>query len=303
MPGAWSRLDLSRFDLVLTSSHACVNAIRVSPGAVHISYCHTPMRYAWRWRDEISRIPPMARPTWPLAAAAFRHVDRKWSSRVHAFIANSHHVADRIRAAYGREAEVLYPPVDTEFWTPSDDRRREDYFLVAGRLVAYKRTERAVRAAKLADVRLVVAGDGPELPRLRKMAGPTVEFVVAPERTALRELYRRARALVMPGVEDFGMTMIEAQACGTPVLAFDAGGAREAVLDRRTGRLYAHPDPTSLARSMTGFDSHEFDPSQARAHAQRFCVSVFDAGLEAIVHRALASGSRPAGKRLVEEAV
>jgi glycosyltransferase involved in cell wall biosynthesis len=294
MPWAWSRLDLRGFDLVVTSSHACVNAIRVPPGTVHVSYCHTPMRYAWQWRDEIGRIPPVARPAWPLVAAAFRRADRAWSRHVDMFIANSRHVADRIRAAYGREAEVVYPPVDTDYWTPSEDGRKDEYFLVAGRLVAYKRAEVAVRAAELAGVRLVVAGDGPELGRLQRMAGPSIEFVVRPDRDALRELYRRARALVVPGVEDFGMTMIEAQACGTPVIAFGAGGSCEAV-NGEAGMQYEDPSPVSLANALTGFDPDAVDTTPVIDHARRFDEALFDSAIRELI-------SRLAGRRGVRGA-
>jgi glycosyltransferase involved in cell wall biosynthesis len=279
MGRAWSRLDLSGFDVVVTSAHSCVNAIRVPEGAVHLSYCHTPMRYAWAWREELGRVPRAARPLWPAVAAGLRRADRTWACRVDLFLANSEHVAGRIRRAYGREALVVYPPVDTSFWTPGDGDHRGDAFLLAGRLVAYKRAEVAVRAAELAGVRLVVAGDGPELVRLRQVAGPQTEFVVAPGRDALRELYRRSRALVVPGVEDFGMTMVEAQACGTPVLAFDAGGAREAVADGRSGALYADPSPAGLAAAMLGFDPDRYDAARVRAHAEHFDVSEFDAAI------------------------
>jgi glycosyltransferase involved in cell wall biosynthesis len=192
-------------------------------------------------------------------------------------------VAGRILADYGREAQVVPPPVDTSYWTPAADARRDDYFLVAGRLVAYKRVDVAVRAAGLAGVRLVVAGDGPDLPRLRRLAGVGVEFVQRPERDSLRELYRRARALVVPGVEDFGMTMVEAQACGTPVVAYGVGGATEAVADGITGIHYAHPSPEHLASVLRRFDRSAYDGQAIRRHATRFDAAVFDAGIRAIV--------------------
>jgi glycosyltransferase involved in cell wall biosynthesis len=282
MPHAWANLDLHGFDLVITSSHACVNAIRVPTGTLHVSYCHTPMRYAWQWREELGRVPRPLRPAWPAAAVALRHADRSWSRHVDVFLANSSHVAARIRAAYSRGAEVVYPPVDTSYWTPRPGVDG-DYFLVAGRLVAYKRAEQAILAAQLARVRLVVAGDGPELARLKRIAGAETEFVIAPDSVALRELYRGARALVVPGVEDFGMTMVEAQACGVPVIANASGGAREAVADGTTGVLLEHPGPVPLATAMARFDGDSFDPDTIRAHAEGFDVSKFDAAIERIV--------------------
>jgi glycosyltransferase involved in cell wall biosynthesis len=286
MPYAWGHLTLDGYDAVVTSSHACVNAIRVPDGIPHISYCHTPMRYAWQWRSELGRLPAALRPLWPAAAAWFRHADRRWAQRVTRFIANSRHVALRIRDAYARDAEIVHPPIDTSYWTPVADARSEA-FLVAGRLVAYKRVDVAIRAADEAGVGLTVAGGGPELPRLRRIAGPNVRFVVDPPREVLRELYRHARALVNPGVEDFGMTMVEAQACGTPVLAFARGGAMEAVVDGVTGELYADPEAHSLARTLRSFDPGRFDPTTIRTHAEGFDVTRFDEAISRIVHETL----------------
>jgi glycosyltransferase involved in cell wall biosynthesis len=283
MPYAWSHLTLGGYDAVVTSAHACVNAIRVPEGIPHISYCHTPMRYAWQWRSELSRAPAPLRPLWPAAAAWLRRADRRWAQRVTRFIANSRHVADRIRDSYGREADVVYPPVDTTYWTPSADDARSEAFLVTGRLVAYKRIDVAIRASEAAGVPLIVAGGGPELPRLRRMAGANVTFVVDPPRDDMRELYRRAQALLNPGVEDFGMTMVEAQACGTPVVALARGGAREAVVDGVTGVLYKDPEPGSLAAVLTSFEPGRFDPAAIRIHAQWFDSAQFDDAIEGIV--------------------
>jgi glycosyltransferase involved in cell wall biosynthesis len=283
MPYAWSHLALDGYDAVVTSAHSCVNAIRVPDGVPHISYCHTPMRYAWEWRTELGRFPAPVRPLWGMAAAGFRRADRGWSQRVTRFIANSRHVAGRIRESYGREADVVYPPIDTSYWTPAEDDARSPEFLVAGRLVAYKRVDVAIRAAEAAAVPLVVAGDGPELSRLRRMAGPNVRFEVDPSRDALRELYRRARALVNPGTEDFGMTMVEAQACGTPVLALARGGATEAVVDGVTGTLYADPDPGTLAAALRSFEPDRFDRTEIRARTERFALARFDEAIDGIV--------------------
>lgn len=287
MPYAWSHLGLEGFDAVVTSSHACVNAIRVPEGTPHISYCHTPMRYAWEWRSELGRVPVPIRPLWPVVAAAFRRADRRWSRRVTRFVANSRHVAGRIRTYYGREADVVYPPIDTSYWTPEPGARPTGPFLVAGRLVAYKRADVAIEAARAAGVPLVVAGDGPELPRLRRLAGPDVRFVVDPLREELRDLYRGARALLNPGVEDLGMTMLEAQACGTPVVALGRGGATETVLDGVTGSLYADPDPGGLAAALRSFDPARFDGEAIRRHAEGFDVTRFDAAIERIVREVM----------------
>lgn len=285
MPYAWSRLDLSDYDLVVTSSHSCVNAIRVREGTPVISYCHTPMRYAWEWRDEIRRFPAVVRPLWPLAASALRAADKRWASRVTTFVANSRNVADRINRYYGRLADVVYPPVDLDYWIPDPSVQREDFFLYAGRLVPYKRPDIAVQAATRAGVRLVVAGAGPEYKRLCSMAGPTVEFVHRPTRDALRDLYRRAQALVFPGVEDFGMILVEAQACGAPVIARAVGGALESVQDGVTGILYLDPSDDGLAKILVSFDPTAFRDDAATSNARRFSPHAFSESLRAVVDR------------------
>lgn len=300
MPRAWSRLDLSAYDVVMTSAHACVNAVRVRPDAIHVSYCHTPMRYAWDWRMELGRIPSPFQPLWPMVAAAFRRADRDWARRVTAFIANSHHVAARIQACYGRKATVVPPPVDTQFWSPDPRLPREPFFLFAGRLVSYKRADVAVRAARLAGVGLVIAGSGPELKRLRRMGGDHVRFVENPSREALRDLFRRSQALLNPGVEDFGMTMAEAQACGTPVVARAAGGAREIVVHDRTGVLYKEASPQTLGAILREFETQAFDPEEARFNAERFAPGRFDEGVLRVVEAALGR-HRGNGRQALEE--
>lgn len=281
----WRDLDLSSYDVVVTSSHAAVNSVRPRPDAVHVSYCHTPMRYAWLWRSELGRLPAPLRPLWPAMAALLRRGDRRRARDVDLFVANSHHVAGRIERFYGRPSVVVHPPVRTDVFTPDADGESEDFFLYAGRLVAYKRPDVAVEAAERAGVPLVVAGSGPELGRLKRLAGPSVSFVEAPSDTELRDLYRRARALVYPGVEDFGMTMVEAQACGTPVVAYREGGASEAVRDGETGLLYDDPAPEGLAAALRGFSRERFDPRVLRAHAEGFAPERFDAAIREIVER------------------
>ena len=180
MPLAWRSLDLSRFDVVVTSSHACTNAVRVPHGVPHVSYCYTPMRYAWDPQLEMSRLPVPVRAFWPVAAALFRRSDRRWAQRVDGYIAISNTVASRIERFYGRDSQVVYPPVDTDFFTPESGPR--DGFLAAGRLVGYKRFDVAVDAFTRLGLPLVVAGAGPDLARLRARAGPTIRFEIQPTR-------------------------------------------------------------------------------------------------------------------------
>jgi glycosyltransferase involved in cell wall biosynthesis len=283
MPAAWRNLNLGSYGIVLTNSYACTNAIEVAPGSYHISYCQTPMRYAWEWRRELGRFPSFVRPLWPAAAAVFRRADRRWAQRVTLFIANSHNVADRIRRYYGRGAVVAYPSIDTTFWTPSRERPRGDYFLMAGRMVSYKQIDVGIAAAEKAGVRMIVAGSGPEFPRLQQRAGRNIEFILRPTTDELRELYRSARAFVFPGIEDFGITMVEAQSCGTPVIALNAGGARETVKNGVTGILYEPSSPAALSGVLRTFDPDRFSESDLREHVGRFDVRVFRKEIRRIV--------------------
>jgi len=278
MGAAWRSLDLSAYDVVLTSSHACVNSVRPRTDARLISYCHTPMRYAWEWRDELGRAPVSLRPFWPAAAAALRWADRRRARRVDLFLANSRFVAARIDRAYGVPAAVVYPPVDVDRLTPAA-RPRAEYLLLAGRLVAYKHPEVAVEAANRSGRPLVVAGSGPMSKQLRSMAGPTVRFEPDPDDERLLELYRHASALVHCGVEDFGIVPVEAQACGIPVVARDAGGVRESVIDGRTGILYRDPGPEGLLDALDRAEATAWDPVAIRRHAQRFGPARFAAAL------------------------
>ena len=287
MPSAWRDLDLSDYDVVITSSHACVNSIRTRPDAIHISYCHTPMRYAWDWRSEIGRFPGFVRPLWPRVAARLRAQDRARASNVTKFIANSRNVAARIERNYGRTAEVVYPPTDTDYWCPDPSVEKEDFFLLAGRLVPYKRPEIAVQAAELAGVPLVIAGSGPMLEQVRATSGDNVRVVEAPTRSELRDLYRRAKALVFPGEEDFGMTMVEAQACGAPVIALGRGGALEAVKHDVTGHLCGGGSASEFAGAMTIFESAAYGSDLMRVHAEGFSIQRFDRAIKHIVDASL----------------
>lgn len=287
MPFAWRGLDLSSFDLVVTSSHAAVNAVRPRDDAVLVSYCHTPMRYAWEWRAESRRFPVLLRPLVPAIAASLRAGDRRWSQRVDLFLANSRFVAGRIATSYRKPSLVVYPPIDTDYWTPGHRLDKGGFFLVSGRLVGYKRPEVVVAAAEEAGVRVVIAGDGPMLPLLRKMAGSSVDFVVSPSRAQLRDLYRSARAYVFAGVEDFGMSIVEAQACGTPVIALGAGGALETVEHGRTGALVKDASSRTFAAALLRFRPDDYDPEVVRERALRFDRSRFDEKVSWAVARAV----------------
>jgi glycosyltransferase involved in cell wall biosynthesis len=278
---AWSTLTLERFDVVITSSHSCVNAVRTGGHPHVVCYCHTPMRYAWAWKEERSRVPPFLRPLWPGAAAALRSIDRRVAKKVGTFVANSDFVAQRVAKAYSATSQVVYPPVSTEFYTPSE-ASSNGYFLFAGRLVGYKRPDIAVEATRRAGANLIVAGRGPMLDELRRHASAETRFVEHPTDEELRELYRGARALISPGVEDFGITNVEAMACGTPVIAYDRGGARDSVVDGRSGVLVGEQTPEGFARAIADLPD-SWDPAACREVAERFTLDSFRGGMRRVL--------------------
>lgn len=285
LPLAWRSLDLSAYDVVFTSAHCCANAIRPPASTRLLSYCYTPMRYAWWWQDEINRVPKPLQRMWPRVATSFQHADRRWADRVDAFATSSRFVAERIADVFDREATVINPAVDLTSFTPptsEDPPPTREFFLAAGRLVAYKRFEVAVAAANLARVPLVIAGDGPMLPALRELAGPTVRFVGRPTGPQLRDLLRDARALVFPGVEDFGILPLEAQACGTPVIARNEGGALETVIPGETG-LLVDGSVESFADAMRSFSLPGDYPQRSRENACSFNATRFRQELSTFV--------------------
>lgn len=285
MPFVWWALDLPSARTVVTSSHACVNAARRT-SARRLSYCHTPMRYAWEWRLEQERAPRALRPVLAPFAAVLRRLDRRWSRNVDVYLANSSTVAERIEHAYRRVAEVVPPPVDVErFPLQPAPRTRDAPFVAAGRFVPYKRFDVTVLAANEAGVPLVVAGDGPDAERLESLAGPTVTIVRSPDDARLARLLADARAFVFPGVEDFGMLAVEAQACGTPVIARRAGGALDNVSDGVTGVFVDGDSVATWAEALAAFDPASFDPRRVRAWADRFDVDAFDRNVRAALDR------------------
>ncbi len=293
MPLAFGRVDLRGYDVVVSSSHACAQGVSVPSNARHVCYCHTPMRYAWDLQNEyLAALPAVARPPARVALARLRRWDRAAAQRVDYFIANSHHVAGRIRRHYGREAAVIYPPVDTDFFTPAGDP--QEFYLAVSRLVPYKRLDVVVAAFNLLERPLVVVGDGPERRRLQAMAHPHVQFAGEVSETALRGYYRRCRALVFAGEEDFGIVPVEAQACGRPVIAYGRGGVLESVLPGITGFFFQEQTVDAVVAAVRASDAVEFDRASIRHHAEQFSAHRFEDEVTAFLASVIADRDAPA---------
>ncbi len=272
---AFRSFDLSRFDLVISSNHASAKNVRTAPGVPHVCYCHTPMRYAWNpTMLEDEPMGPVARRIVPLGTAWLRRVDRKRASGPDVFVANSTFVASRIAAAYGRSSQVIHPPVGVEsmLHTPREER---DAYLVFGRVVPYKRVGLAVQACERLGRRLLVAGAGRDLERVRRLGGPQTEFLGRVADAAVPRLFAQAKALLFPGLEDFGIVPVEAQAAGLPVIAHHAGGVSDSVIDGTTGVLYRPGSVEGLIDGIQRFESLSFDHDAIRENARRFAPERF----------------------------
>ncbi len=280
-PYAVEQLDLSEADTVLSFSHSVAHGALVRSDAVHLCYCHTPVRYAWDLYQPYLRLAGLHGGIRSHAARAILHYVRLWdaaaASRVDRYLANSRNVARRIRRIYGREAAVVYPPVEVERFAPAP--RRADHYVVVGRMVPYKRADLAVAACTRLGLPLRVVGDGPEYGKLRRLAGPSVEFTGRLSDAEVAGEMARAKALLFCGEEDFGITPVEAQAAGTPVVAFGRGGALETVIpptgddcSEATGLFFEEQSAASLADALRRFEAlaHRFRPEVLRRNAERF---------------------------------
>lgn len=293
MPLAVEGLNAASYDVVISCSHCVAKGVIVRPDAAHVCVCFTPMRYIW---DRTADYAAGMGATGLLlrgVGAYLRAWDRRSAGHVDEFAAISRCVADRIRRHYGRTSTVVHPPIDAAFHTPGDVAR-EGHYLMVNALAPYKRVDVAIGACALAGRRLVVVGDGPEMQRLRALAGPHVRFEGRLSDEAVREHYRRCAALLMPGEEDFGLAPLEAMACGAPVIALDSGGALDTVIDPSdvqpvgpapTGLRHALPTAESLARAIERFESmpRAFDPRALRAWAERFSPGRFLDGVMGLV--------------------
>jgi glycosyltransferase involved in cell wall biosynthesis len=296
-PAAIESFDLSGYDLVISSSSAWAHAVICDQNTTHLCYCHNPFRYAWNDREQT-----LAERPDPLSRAALRALFRRWrqwdwiaAQRVDRYFANSHTTRARVKAYFGRDAEVIYPPVEVDRFTPGEVR---DYYVVLSELVAHKRIDRAVQAFNKTGQPLVIVGDGPDLHRLRRMARPNVSFAGRVSDTRVSELLSGCRALVLPSVEEFGIAAVEAQAAGRPVIAASGGGADESVQDGITGCFWSG-GADELASTVLGFDDAAVRPEDCVANAHRFGAAVFREGLAQAVSRSVAEtkdeqvGERP----------
>ncbi len=277
MPLSWRvRPELTDVEAVVSSSHACAKAVKVATGVPHLCYCHTPMRYAWDFTSERSRFPRAVRPAAQAMMAGFRRWDRSTASRVTRFVANSTAVAQRIQRHYGRTPSVIHPPVDTEYFTPAENGSPAGAdFVYVGRLVSYKRADLAVAAFENSPHRLTVVGEGHLKQELMARAGSNVTFAGKVDDATLRDLYRRSRAMVFPADEDFGISMAEAQACGTPVVSVRRGGALDIVEPGRTGVLAEPDDVADLRRAIDVAATTEWDRAAIRDSVERFSATSF----------------------------
>jgi len=265
--------------LVVSTSSAAIKGLGAPVGVPHLCYCHSPARYAWSQGSEYG-------PTWTARGLGlravgpwFRRWDRRTASNVTRFVANSTHTAQEVRRCYGREARVVHPPVRTGYFTLDHTVEREGFWLYAGALEPYKRVDLAIEAAKRAGVELVVVGDGSDRERIRQHgACARVRMLGRVEDVVLRDLYRRAKLLIMPQIEDFGIVAVEAQACGCPVLARGSGGALDTVVESETGALFDTPDPESVV--LASGRVPQGNDSRIREHAERFGEGAFVRGIE-----------------------
>lgn len=290
MPLALEQLDLSAYDLVISCESGPAKGVLTRPDALHVCYCHSPMRYLWdQYHEYKAAAGPLVRLLWPLVAHWLRVWDRQSADRVDLFLANSAFVAARIRKYWHREARVLYSPASVHALRA--DQPRGDHYLVLGQLVRYKRADLAVRACTALNLPLTVIGEGEQLEELRALAGPTVKLLGRQPVEVVREQLQTCKALLFPGVEDFGLVPVEAMAAGAPVIAYARGGALETVVDGVTGCLFHEQTVEALQAAVLRLESGalRIDPQAARAQALRFAPEHFEAELLALLEDARAA--------------
>ncbi|WP_033316753.1 glycosyltransferase family 4 protein [Pontibacter roseus] len=288
MPLAIEQLDVSGYDVVISSSHAMAKGVLTHANQLHICYCHSPIRYAWDLYHQYLRESGLNSGLKGFVAKMMLHYIRIWdyttANRVDYFIANSAYIGRRIQKVYNRDATVIYPPVDVESFEVCADK--EDFYLTASRMVPYKKVDMIVEAFVLQpDKKLIVIGDGPDLKKIKAKASVNVTFLGYQPFPVLKEHLQKAKAFIFAAEEDFGILPVEAQACGTPIIAFGKGGACETVVDGKTGVLYQQQTVASLTQAIQRFETlaATFDPILIRANAEQFNIQNFKENLSAFV--------------------
>lgn len=312
-PRAIERFNFNDTDLVISSSHCVAKGALAGDGTLHICYCHSPMRYVWDRFDDYfpkERLNPIKYKIITTLAERLRRWDKESCRQVDFFIANSNFVRWRIENYYNRPARVIHPPVDTEYFTPGRNQSN-GFYLVAGALVPYKRIDLVIEAFRNSSEELVIVGDGPDFARLVNDAAGNVKFTGWVDKETLREYYRNCKALIFPGVEDFGIIPVEAQSCGKPVIAYAEGGIKDTVIgpfvdeiDRfdgfKSGLFFRNQTAEEITKAVKAFSTLSFDSREIRRHAARFSREKFFAQMNELLTEAV-SLFRKQGKIKLEE--
>ena len=288
-PLAIEQFDLSGYDVVLSSSHAVAKGVLTHSNQLHIAYVHTPIRYAWDLYHQYLRESGLDRGLKGVLAKYFLHKIRLWdastANRVDHYLANSHYIARRIKKTYGKPSDVIYPPVDVDKFTLRE--AKEEFYLTASRMVPYKKIDLIVEAFSQTDKKLLVIGDGPDMAKIKSKAGKNVELLGFADDKTMADLMGRARAFVFAAEEDFGITPVEAQACGTPVICFGRGGARETVLDGESGLYFMEQNAKELLAAVAKFEQNydKFEPVKIRENSLKFSRARFESEIKSYVEK------------------
>ena len=288
-PLAIEQFDLSGYDVVLSSSHAVAKGVLTHSNQLHIAYIHTPIRYAWDLYHQYLRESGLDRGLKGVLAKYFLHKIRLWdavsANRVDHYVANSRYIARRIEKIYGKPSDVIYPPVDVDKFTLRE--AKEEFYLTASRMVPYKKIDLIVEAFSQTDKKLLVIGDGPNMAKIKSKAGKNVELLGFASDETMADLMGRAKAFVFAAEEDFGITPVEAQACGTPVICFGRGGARETVLDGESGLYFMEQNTKELLAAVAKFEQNydKFEPVKIRENSLKFSRARFEAEIKSYVEK------------------
>ncbi|MCS7249833.1 MAG: glycosyltransferase [candidate division WOR-3 bacterium] len=292
MPTLIEHFNLKDFDLILSSSHCVAKGVKKFKNQIHICFCHTPMRYVWDMFDEYFK---KARLITKIGAKIFRPYLKRWdkksSQNVDFFIANSKNIARKIKKYYGKEAKVIHSPVDTNFYQFLN-LKREDFFLIVSALVPYKKLDLAIEAFNELNLPLKIIGTGPEEKKLKKFAKNNIEFLGWQPDEKLLEYYNKCKALIFPQEEDFGIVPLEAQACGTPVIAYKKGGALETIIEKETGIFFYPQTKEALIKAVKNFDNFSFSPQKCRENALKFSRERFYQEIKNFINQCLSLSSR-----------